>query len=82
MVQAKDISKQEILDTIRKLGYLTATTHNCRWVMIWDIHKELSQYPKKVVTAKLRNMVNKGLIHGCCCGCRGDFYIDGEEYND
>lgn len=29
--------------------------------------------PEKVLLAKLRAMVRKGLIGGCGCGCRGDW---------
>jgi hypothetical protein len=32
-------------------------------------------YPPKVVQAKLAQMVNKGRLLGCACGCRGDFAI-------
>ena len=37
--------------------------------------QELINFPPKVVLAKLRSMVKRGLIEGCTCGCRGDFYI-------
>lgn len=32
--------------------------------------------PEKVVLAKARRLVKRGLIDGCCCGCRGDFRIN------
>lgn len=31
--------------------------------------------PRKVLLAKLRSMIKRGLINGCACGCRGDFYV-------
>ncbi len=31
--------------------------------------------PRKVVLAKMRSMIRRGLIDGCACGCRGDFRL-------
>jgi hypothetical protein len=31
--------------------------------------------PPKVLLAKLKAMIKKGLISGCVCGCRGDFEL-------
>ncbi len=38
--------------------------------------------PKKLILAKMSQLIKKGLINGCTCGCRGDFEITpkGEEY--
>jgi len=33
------------------------------------------QIPEKVVRAKARRLVKRGLVDGCTCGCRGDFEI-------
>jgi hypothetical protein len=68
--QAKDIPDEAIYQAIREVkaersGYMTSR---------WDIEKKLSQYPPKVVMAKLRTLVKKRkTIDGCTCGCRGDF---------
>lgn len=29
--------------------------------------------PEKVVLAKAKRLIERGLINGCACGCRGDF---------
>jgi hypothetical protein len=29
--------------------------------------------PEKVVLAKAKRLVQRGVINGCACGCRGDF---------
>jgi hypothetical protein len=34
----------------------------------WDL-------PDNLVLAKMRNIITKGYIDGCYCGCRGDFEI-------
>ena len=31
--------------------------------------------PRKVVLAKMRALIRRGLVEGCPCGCRGDFQI-------
>lgn len=31
--------------------------------------------PRKVMLAKMRAVIDKGLADGCACGCRGDFEI-------
>jgi hypothetical protein len=39
---------------------------------------ELAAFPDKVLRAKARRLIKRGLIKGCTCGCRGDFEIMGE----
>lgn len=38
--------------------------------------------PYKLALAKMRNLIEKGYVDGCSCGCRGDFEIlpKGTEY--
>lgn len=31
--------------------------------------------PEKLGLAKVRMLMRRGLIDGCCCGCRGDFTL-------
>lgn len=31
------------------------------------------EVPQKVVLAKARKLIKRGLVSGCACGCRGDF---------
>lgn len=38
---------------------------------------ELTGVPEKVVRAKAKRLIQRGLIDGCVCGCRGDFQISG-----
>jgi len=30
---------------------------------------------KKLILSKMRNLIKRGLVSGCACGCRGDFEI-------
>lgn len=45
------------------------------WANRFDITKALGNPPEKVVLAKLRSLVKRGLLDGCACGCRGDFEL-------
>lgn len=36
------------------------------------------EIPDKVINAKLANLIKKGLVDGCTCGCRGDFHLTDE----
>lgn len=38
-------------------------------------HAVPEEIPRKVMLSKLRNMIEKGIIDGCACGCRGDFEL-------
>lgn len=31
--------------------------------------------PEKLVLAKMKQMIRRGVVDGCPCGCRGDFQI-------
>jgi len=67
-MKASDISDSEVLEAMKE----TLLYENLG-SSLWNIQAKLAQFPGKVVTAKLRSMLNRGLIRGCCCGCRGDF---------
>lgn len=80
-VQAKDIPETPILD-----GLLAIKKHNpTSWAgaIIWDLpgfdfslmRKVPAGTPEKVLLAKMASLVKRGLVDGCCCGCRGDFRI-------
>lgn len=45
-----------------------------RWVNYWDI-AALYYLPEKVVLAKARKLIRRGLLNGCYCGCRGDLEL-------
>jgi hypothetical protein len=72
MTQAKDI-----IDDVALAAIVACRGRNGvpSWATLWDIQAELPTFPPKVVLAKLRSMVRRGLIDGCACGCRGDFEI-------
>lgn len=73
-IQCKDIPEQPILDYLDR--------RNGEWAFLWgdggedDISTAFPKdTPRKLMLAKLGQMIKKGLIDGCTCGCRGDFEI-------
>lgn len=35
--------------------------------------------PREILIEKLRSMIERELISGCACGCRGDFFVGDED---
>lgn len=64
-MKASDITDEEFLEALEPDG---------KWTMWWDLSERLG-YPNKVVLAKARTLITRrGTVHGCPCGCRGDFH--------
>jgi len=79
--QVKDISTIDILKFLQK--------HDGKWCTwgkgysmptVADAMPEGT--PEKLQLAKMKNLIEKELVIGCDCGCRGDFEItlEGIEY--
>lgn len=68
-IQAKDIPVPELLAAVE--GESSGWTMGASW---WTLAVTLG-YPEKVVLARLRALVRRGLVDGCPCGCRGDFRL-------
>lgn len=75
-IQCKDIADEPILQFLLK-----AKGNLCSWHSVRNALPE-NLAPKKLILAKMRQLIKRGLINGCPCGCRGDFQITpkGEEY--
>lgn len=82
-MQCKDISDTVILTWLNEnasernwatigIGYSMPTVSDC-------MPKDA---PLKLQLAKMNQLLKRGLIHGCGCGCRGDFFISekGKDY--
>lgn len=75
-MQCKDIPDYPILEFLHK----NASNLGVQW---WNLIKAFpSQAPDKLALAKMRVLIGRGLVSGCCCGCRGDFELTkkGREY--
>lgn len=71
LIQAKYVSEGAILATL--------FSFSPRPVMIWDLTSMFDgiELPERVVLAKMRAMLRRGLVDGCACGCGGSFTITG-----
>ena len=68
--QAKDVADEVALGAFRRARGRHGVP---AWATLWDVQDELPAFPPKVVQAKLRSLVQRGVLDGCACGCRGDF---------
>lgn len=74
-MQCKDISDTCVLRLLKR--------HRDRWVTFGNGHGIMPtvadamppETPKKLQLAKMRQLLRRGLVRGCGCGCRGDFEI-------
>jgi len=71
-MQCKDIPDKPVLQYL-----LRYKGQWCNWY--WD-ERNVSEAmppgtPPKLVLAKMRMLIKRGLATGCGCGCRGDFEI-------
>lgn len=83
--QAKHLPDLDVLRFIHEQSLTpwpisNAPNDGVRWVLMWDFeHSEKFGFiPEKVLRAKLGALVRKGVLHGCNCGCRGDYYLSEE----
>lgn len=81
---ARDIPAHVFLGAVQR----AAEVRGFQWATRWDVAAVLGRredlipaaepvpgVPDKVVLAKARRLIRRGLIGGCACGCRGDFYL-------
>jgi hypothetical protein len=77
-MQAKDIDQTPILE------FLADNQGEwCNWFEIdggWDTPLSVKNVlpkniPDKVILAKMKSLIKRGLVSGCDCGCRGDYEI-------
>ena len=71
--QCKDIPDRPILEFLQRYQ-----DEWCNWIFEdeRDVHRCMPLgTPDKLVLAKMRQLMRRGLVDGCGCGCRGDFEI-------
>lgn len=71
-MQCKDIPDKPVMEYL-----LRHKGQRCNWC--WDERNVAEAMPHgtppKIVLAKMRQLIKRGLATGCVCGCRGDFEI-------
>jgi len=68
-MQAADIDDWEFLNLVAAYNL-----DEDRWALVWDMQAYFD-VPFKVIRAKARKLLRRGLMDGCHCGCRGDFEV-------
>lgn len=68
-MKSSDITDEEIYQAINNI----CANKQQPVAYTWDMWTAFSNYPRKVVLAKLNTMIKKRRLAGCACGCRGDF---------
>jgi hypothetical protein len=72
-MQAKDVSDNAVLRFLESREGVW-----CNWSLgdVNDVSAAMPEgTPSKVRLAKMRQLIRRGLVEGCPCGCRGDFEI-------
>ena len=86
-MQTKDIPDRPILE------FIEPWTNRGRWCCLYAGDTEFENsvanampagLPYKLMLGKMRQLIHRGLVSGCGCGCRGDFEITdkGREWLD
>lgn len=74
-MQCKNIEERPILEFIKKHGGIGCTRFRVKDCPRSVTHSMPAGVPEKLVLAKLKQLIKRGLVNGCGCGCRGDFEI-------
>lgn len=78
-VKAADIPDDAFIAAVRSTRAVDGSLDDDHWRMRWDVQAtlegNLGPIPEKVFLAKARRLMNRGLLDGCPCGCRGDYNI-------
>lgn len=73
ILQAKHIPEEPILVFLREQTKWATYGEGHSMPTVQDAMPKGT--PVKIQLAKMRSLIKRGLVEGCCCGCRGDFYI-------
>jgi hypothetical protein len=84
-VKASDITDDEFVAAVRASAQDLAQAwgreyvesdkpYLSSWAMAWEVADRLD-VPVKVARAKFLRCQKRGLVHGCGCGCRGDWHV-------
>lgn len=74
-LKTSDIPDELFLDAIWEIQKQTGRV----LVTVLSIERKL-KLPNKIVRSKAGRLINRGLLEGCWCGCRGDFFFP-EDYS-
>lgn len=67
-MKAADIDERDVLMSINRHEKFIGAP-------IVLLQGDFPAVPWKVLRAKLKSLIRRRLVLGCCCGCRGDFTL-------
>ena len=73
-MQCKDIPTIPILEFVKRHGGIGCNWYGNEYERSVT-HAMPPGIPDKLVLAKMRQLISKGLVDGCPCGCRGDYEL-------
>lgn len=82
-VQCKDIADLPILEFLRSWHEVDQREFKAEpgWCISFEGYERYvgdampPGTPHKLAIAKMRTLIRRELVDGCCCGCRGDFVL-------
>lgn len=74
-MKTSDISDEEILKAV----FVACEKHNM-WTNTTIVAESFPEFPFKIVASKLSRVMQRGLVTGCDCGCRGDWELTTKGY--
>lgn len=75
-MQCKDIPDRPVLEFIHGLHGSATWFWSESYKPDNSVARAMPQdISERLVLAKMRNLVQRGLVDGCACGCRGDFKL-------
>jgi hypothetical protein len=74
-MQCKDIPDRPILEFLEARAGQWASWYDPEWAENSVRHAMPPLPNEKLALAKMRQLMKRGLVDGCSCGCRGDFVI-------
>lgn len=83
-MQCKDIPDEPIIQFLREhAGPFKWATWGPSYGSMPTVQDAMpTGTPPKLQLAKMRMLIRRGIVQGCPCGCRGDFYLtESDPYN-
>lgn len=71
-------ASENIVRWVNRWDVLYVLSGYPEYVVEWWIRVDILEeflLPSKLILAKARKLMRKGLLDGCDCGCRGDFVL-------
>jgi hypothetical protein len=72
-MKAADVSDEAVIGAVRNRGQYPNLG-----LLRHELEAAFPDVPPKVLRAKVRKLIRRGVIDGCACGCRGEFVMFGD----